>query len=326
MAYWKYPPGKVCMRDPTLEPVALVVSGEGPKTAFFKRILKGQFCVIEASDSLTAVEWLKKTRAALVIIDEKTLSSTWSILVDHIRKGIGNKETPILLITNNLKKNFLIDAMNMGVSDFINEPLQADEILQRILVATQSRPVTKKISLMTRKIKKKPSSPPGKLSLPERFVVTEEAIKEISTVQKQHLSLCLLLVEVDDFEQITGGDRESEEKLIKHIEKYLHSHLRKLDTLFPQGTGRFLMLLPKTSHRAAMVIAETVRKEIRNHKFSNKNATFTLSMSIGLIALDKNSASTKSAYDQFDSLLTKVNKALKNARQSGNKIVSESSC
>ncbi len=304
-------------------PVALVVSGDSYKSAFFKRTLKGLFYVLDAADSFTAVDWLKSIQASLIIIDEKSLATAWPILADHIRKLPGYKETPLLLITNNLKKNFLVDALSMGISDFINEPFEADEIFQRILVATESHPVAMKVSLMTKKFKKAPSAPPRNLSLPQRFVITEEAIKQVANVQKKHQSLCLLLLESDNFQKTVSNIQDAEEKLISHVHQYLKSHLRDLDVLLPQGNGRFLMMLPNTSHRAAMMIAETVRKEILEAKFHFKGREHTLSLSIGLVSLDKHSALAKSAYDQFDSLLGKVDKALLKAKQKGNKIVSE---
>jgi two-component system, cell cycle response regulator len=305
-------------------PIVLVVSADSYKSAFFKRTLKGLFYVIESSNSFTAVDWLKSVQATLIILDEKTLSNTWPIIADHIRNLSGYLKVPLLLITNNLKKNFLIKAMNMGISDFLNEPFDADEVFQRILVATQSTPVTKKITLMTKKFKKTSSTPPATLSSPQRFVITEDAIKEIATVQQKHRSLCLLLLEVDGFQKIAREiDEEGMQKLLSHVKHFFKVHQRRLDIILPQGNGRFLMMLPHTSHRAAMAIAETLHKEVQEKPFQIKSHSFSLSLSIGVATLDKNSALSQSAYDQFDSLLKKVDNALNKAKRKGNQIVSE---
>lgn len=305
-------------------PVVLVVSADSYKSAFFKRTLKGLFYVIDAIDSFTAVDWLKSVQASLIILDEKTLLNTWPIIADHIRNLSGYREVPLLLITNNLKKNFLVKALNMGISDFLNEPFDADEIFQRILVATQSKPVTKKITLMAKKFKKMPSTPPAKLSSPQRFVITEDAIKEIAIVQQKHQSMCLLLLEVDGFQKIAQEiGEEGMHKLLSHIKHVFKVHQRHLDVVLPQGNGRFLMMLPNTSHRAAMTIAETLRKEIQGKPFHIKSYSTPLSLSIGVVTLDKNSALSQSAYDQFGSLLGKVDHALNKAKRKGNQIVSE---
>ncbi len=135
-------------------PIVLIVSADSYKSAFFKRSLKGSFQVIDASDSFTAVDWLGSVQAAVIILDEKTLSDTWPSIVEQIRNLSGYRAAAILLITNNLKKNFLVKAINMGITDFLNEPFDADEVFQRILVATQSKPPTKKVNMMAKKFKK----------------------------------------------------------------------------------------------------------------------------------------------------------------------------
>ncbi len=305
-------------------PIILVVSADSYKSAFFKRTLQGLFYVIDATDSFTAVDWLKGVHASLIILDEKTLSNTWPIIADHIRTLSGYREVPLLLITNNLKKNFLVKALNMGITDFLNEPFDADEVFQRILVATQSKPVTKKITLMAKKFKKTPSISPAKLSSPQRFVITEDAIKEIATVQRKHQSMCLLLLEMDGFQKIAQEVGEGgAQKLLSHIQHLFKTHQRRLDVILPQGNGRFLWMLPNTSHRAAMTIAETLRKEIQEKPFPIKSHSIPLSLSIGVVTLDKNSVLSQSAYDQFGSLLGKVDRALNKAKQKGNQIISE---
>ncbi len=302
--------------QPNSLPVALVVSADRYKSAFFKRSLKGLFHVIDASDNFAAVDWLKSVQASIIILDEKTLSNTWPLISEHIRALAGYRDVPIFLITNNLKKNFLVKAMNLGISDFLNEPFDSDEIFQRILAASHSKPATKKIRLMTKKFKKTPSAPPSKLSAPQRFVITESAIKKITSMQEKYQPMCLVLLEVDEFKNIAkeiGSDGEG--KLLSHLQAVLKSHQRNLDKILPQGSGRFLMILPHTSHPAAVTIAETLRKAIHEKPFSFKSHHFSLFLSVGVVTLDKNSQLSKNAYEQFGTMLKKVDKALQAKRK-----------
>ncbi len=302
--------------QPDSFPIALVVSADRYKSAFFKRSLKGLFHVIDASDNFAAVDWLKSVQASIIILDEKTLPNTWPLLSEHIRALAGYRDVPVFLITNNLKKNFLVKAMNSGINDFLNEPFDPDEILQRILAASQSKPATKKIGLMAKKFKNTRSATLSKLSAPQRFVITESAIKKITSMQEKYQRICLVLLEVDEFQNIAkeiGSD--GEEKLLSHLNAVLKSHQRNLDKILPQGSGRFLMLLPHTSHRAAMTIAETLRKAIHEKPFSFKSHHFSLFVSIGIVTLDKNSKLSQNGYEQFDTMLKKVDKALQAKRK-----------
>lgn len=287
-------------------PIALIVSNDSYKHSYFKRILKELFHVVLAKDSFSSVDYLKSMLPSFIIIDEKSLPDTWMILAKHIRQLGEFREIPLLLITNNLKKKFLLKALNAGINDFLNEPFDSEEIYQRILVATQSTPMTKKMLMMTKKFKKIPRTEARKLTLPQRFVITEKAIKEIAKVQQKHHSLSLLLIELE---------HPQHEAQSLDLQRLLEAHRRSLDVLLPQGGGRFLFMLPKTSQRAAIVIAETLSQEAQAQ-------APLLGLSIGVAFFDETS-SLKSAYDQFDTLLTKVNKALTKAKHKANKIASE---
>ncbi len=151
-------------KKPESLPIVLIVSTDSYKSAFFKRSLKGMFQVIDTSDSFSAVDWLGSVQAAVIILDEKSFADTWPTIVEQIRSLTGYRDVPILFITNNLKKNFLVKAMNIGITDFINEPFDTDEVFQRILVATQAKPATKKVSMMAKKFKKAATASLPKLS------------------------------------------------------------------------------------------------------------------------------------------------------------------
>ena len=310
--------------NPATEPVALIVTDDPYKSAFFKRTLRALYYIIETADSFTAIDWLKSLQASLIIIDEKALASTWMILAEHIRKLSGYRTTPILLVTNNLKKSFLVQALHAGVNDFLSEPFDQDEVFKRIVTTTESQPVTKKVTLMSKRFKKTPSGQLPKLSLPQRFVMNEDAIREIAKLQQEHPSLCLLLLEVDDIQKFQKEyGSEAAEAIVQAVEVLLKSQQRKLDVLIPQGGGRFLMLLPNTSHRATMAIAEMLRKEAKLNPAQHKGNAFAYSLSIGFVSLDKKTTLSENVYEEFNSLLGKVDKALTKAKKTNNHIQSE---
>lgn len=76
-----------------------------------------------------------------------------------------------------------------------------------------------------------------------------------------------------------------------------------------------MLLLPRTSNRAAEMIAETIRMEVLRTSYS-----IPLSVSIGLISLDKSVPG--SADELFDRLLEGVKRAAGEAKKTGNRIVS----
>ena len=75
-------------------------------------------------------------------------------------------------------------------------------------------------------------------------------------------------------------------------------------------------MLPRTSNRAAEIIAENIRTEVLETSFS-----IPLSVSIGLISLEKGAPG--SLDEVFERLLEGVKLATIEAKKTGNKIVSK---
>lgn len=304
-------------------PIALIVVANRLKSSQLKKALRDYFNIFEIQESFGAVDWLKHFQASVIILDEEALSKTWPMFVEHIRKLPDYAEVPILLISNNLKKTFLAQALTYGITDFLLEPLEVGEIYQRILVNMKTVPITKRVSLLTKKIARSPLQQIG-FTYPRPFFVTEEVIKRISQSRTHQLPLALIMIELDGFatldEQLSS---EEKEELYNTLNAIIQMHLRKNDFLLPQNNARFLLIFPLTSERAAVSIAEMIRKEVESTSFVLKNHTPSITLSMGLIAFDKDSSLKRNIYDQFEMLLEKVDRALTEAKDQGNKIVTK---
>ena len=289
-------------------PVALIVSDDRAKLTILKKTLKDAFQVMERSDKKAALELLKTVQVDLVILDASAQRGHIMETAEALRAAVF-LDTPILLITSNIRKSFAQLALGSGITDFINEPLDKDEILQRITVALKNQDRSKKISqIAQRKTPRMKSSAP----LSTHEFLNDQAIKEIVKARKNSTIISLLMIELDDFNELPPSKSP---KAHSHLEKVLQDSLRKNDLLIPQGPGKFILMLPRTSKRAAEIIAETIRTDVLN-----ADSNTPLSVSIGLMSLDQ---STPGSADKvFDRLLNNVTRAANEAKKTGNKIVS----
>jgi len=312
------------MNANTSLPIILFIGTDIAKVTFLKKALKGTYYVMDAKDSATAMDWLKTTPVETIVLDFKTLDEPLFNLCQHIRKSPGMSTIPILLITNKIQKAFTVDALNAGVSDFIHEPLIADEIHERVAVGLKSKIVSKKMSLMTSKINNSPLIPKNTQLFLHRMLLNDKTLKEISEAKKIASPLSLFMIELDNHAMLvkTWGELATEE-IIDALEQLLTQKLRQFDTLMPQGGGRFLLMLPKTSQSAATVMAEDIRKEICRTTIKTKKKDFLITVSIGVVSFDKKLSDAAQAYEQFDQSLERVKKSLEKAQKKGNKIVSD---
>jgi len=300
-------------------PVVLILSRFSSKMLFFKKHLQEMFHIIEKENIEDALESLKNTAIDIILLDEKSCETSIFTFCPQIRRLKGYETTPILLITGNLKQTFIFKALNAGVSDFLHEPLDEEELFQRIAVSMKVQERQKKLGTLIERVAKQSSLAKEEKKLSERLLLNEEALKEIARAKKNAMPLSLVMLEIDGTPQIAKewGDLVFEELLIA-VNAFLKQQLRKHDSLFPQGGGKYLILFPKTSSSAAKAIADTIRKEIKERVFATKKTPLRITASIGLISYAEPAFEQENIYSYFDSLLLKVNKALSKAKKKGN--------
>ena len=266
--------------DPKLAVLA-VVSDSTPTATFFKRKFKEQFHVMHFRDSAELFDTMTYTKMSLFVIDEKIAEIDQVFaMCTKIREHKSYEKTPILLITNNLKKDFLRQAMHAGVNEFLNSPLDEEEVHSRVAKITETKVLESKISSLTSLIAKPTGTPTKKIQVKRLF--TESAIRTVdeALTEKTALSLLLLLPSIQG----------------ESVKKFLEAHLRPKDQMFPLDAEQFVLLLPKTSPRAAQMIAETLISEAKKG-----DPSFSIYASLVFF---KPAEAKKTAYEEMESLIS----------------------
>ncbi|MDF0555785.1 EAL domain-containing protein [Kamptonema sp. UHCC 0994] len=114
----------------------------------------------------------------------------------------------------------------------------------------------------------------------------EEAVASSKILNKQHV-LCYL--DLDKFKIIndTCGHAAGDE-LLRQVTALLKSKVQGTDILARLGGDEFGLLLYKSSINRAVEVADSLRNQIQNFRFAWEGKTFTISVSIGLVAIGSN--------------------------------------
>jgi diguanylate cyclase (GGDEF)-like protein len=86
--------------------------------------------------------------------------------------------------------------------------------------------------------------------------------------------------------------------------------IREYDYAFRMGGDEFLVLLPETSEKQALFLAERIRKRVANKKFIEKDHTFTITSSFGLSEYNKIERG-------IEPIVKRADKALYHVKESG---------
>lgn len=102
--------------------------------------------------------------------------------------------------------------------------------------------------------------------------------------QRNGLAYSILVLDLDHFKQIndTYGHLAGD-LIIKNTAKVLQKSLRKIDFICRYGGEEFLIILPLTSDKDALVVAQKIQTKINNSSILWQKNTVSVSLSIGYV-------------------------------------------
>ena len=147
--------------------------------------------------------------------------------------------------------------------------------------------------------------------IPNRRATQVFLEKELSRAQRNQSEFTVFLIDIDDFKQVNDrwGHAVGDDVLSKTAGIF-HSMIRKQDLVGRWGGEEFLIIVPGPCDSHAL--GERIRREIANANFSHGNASFGITVSIGV-------ACAKST-DEIDQILRNADQALYQSKQTKNRV------
>jgi diguanylate cyclase (GGDEF)-like protein len=131
----------------------------------------------------------------------------------------------------------------------------------------------------------------------------------ISRADESHESICLFILDIDNYKQIGGTyGYEASKRVLKEIAALVKARLRPMDAASRYGFDEMIVLRENASLEAGIAFAEEIRRAIEETEFTQQGIHTTVS--IGAAAFPKNANSEKE-------LLIAVKEALYDAQRNG---------
>lgn len=151
-----------------------------------------------------------------------------------------------------------------------------------------------------------------KTRLYNHFFFIHRLTEELYKIRRYDYEFGLLMIDIDHFKNINdvyghlSGDR-----ILVEIADILRACTRSVDVACRYGGEEFAILLTQCTKASALTVAERIRKAVSSKKFTLKNDTVTINVSIGV------SLSSKSGDLTAERFIEKADLALYNAKNNG---------
>ena len=291
----------------------LLVEGFAPAAQRITGILAAdQDTVDVAVNSAEAMQKSAKGNYDLVITGLQLGQEDGLRLCSNLRSADGTRQVPILLIVDEFEMPRLVKGLDIGVSDYLMKPIDANELLARVRIQVRRRRYQDRLRTNYER----------SLSMALTDVLTgvynrryalrhmEGLMKRVADTGK---SLSVLVCDLDRFKSVndTYGHAAGDEVLKQFAQRATQS-MRNIDMVARFGGEEFVILLPDTDGDNALKAAERLCKKVGATPMDVADAPdgkLTVTVSIGV-------ASTQMAMPG-EELIKLADAALYRAKQGG---------
>ncbi|MBI3211336.1 MAG: diguanylate cyclase [Simkania negevensis] len=286
---------------------------------FFQKVLQSfpDWLLIVKESEEEALSVLRQIPIDAVVVEEEMENVHLKLFCEKVRSLKDHESIPLLIIIHSLKRSHIRSLISAGATACLQEPLEEEEVKSHLKEAFEKELVKGKIKTISTLVPKTPFSSSLKRSW---AVVDDRATKMLKTAEEANNSLAFMMLGIDQYEEVKQKrGKTGEEEVERLTQEFLKNLIRGQDLLLTQKEGKFLILLPKTSPKAAHLIAESFLDSIKNTTLPIRGISSHLTLSIGIVNLEQ--VKDKSLPSNFNELLKWVLEAFNQARKKGDHII-----
>jgi diguanylate cyclase (GGDEF)-like protein len=141
-----------------------------------------------------------------------------------------------------------------------------------------------------------------------RRVLRQRVDQEIERAVRSGRPLTLLMIDVDHFKEVNDSfGHVVGDQVLATVGQVLVANVRTFDVASRLGGDEFALLLPETSARAAVLVAERIVRDLAG------GAEFPVTLSIGVSSLDRSMPTSEHLFDEADLALYQVKRSGRDA-------------
>ncbi|HEX6118844.1 MAG TPA: PleD family two-component system response regulator [Dongiaceae bacterium] len=291
----------------------LLVEGFAPAAQRISTILAADKDVVEvAAGSADAMLRSAKGNYDLVITGLQIGQEDGLRLCSNLRSADETRQVPILLIVDEFEMPRLVKGLDLGVSDYLMKPIDANELLARVRIQVRRRRYQDRLRTNYER----------SLSMALTDVLTgvynrRYALRHMEGLMKRVADtgkpLSVLVCDLDRFKSVNDTfGHAAGDAVLKQFAQRATQSMRNIDMVARFGGEEFVILLPDTEGDNALKAAERLCKKIAGAPMEVADAPdgkLTVTVSIGV-------ASTTMAIPGED-LIKLADAALYRAKQGG---------
>jgi two-component system cell cycle response regulator len=294
----------------------LVVDDRDRSSRRIREALSSRFEVEITADPADAIALMAGRDFDLLIVSLSLRAGDGLRLCSQIKAQDRGRQMPMLLITDADETPRLMQALEIGVNDYIIRPIDSNELRARVRTQLRRKLYAERLRGMVSTAMEQAITDPLTGLYNRRYL--EVHLKSlVARAVADAKPICVLLFDIDHFKGINDTyGHDAGDDVLRDFSERLRRGVRGIDLVARYGGEEFVLIMPETDASFAATVAERLRSDVEKVLFTTRSgASFPVTVSIGL-------AEWRGAADTSEALIKRADQALYAAKRAGrNRVV-----
>lgn len=265
----------------------------------------------EAEDGLDGFKKLRASRVDLILCDLEMPRIDGFKFLSMLKSRPDLQDIPVLILTGMNDRDRKLRGLEQGASDYIIKPFDPQELVARVRIHLKIKNLQDDLK-RSNGLLQELSNTDHLTGLFNRRYMMEALWKELQRCIRKGGNLSFILLDIDHFKLVndTYGHLQGD-IVLKKVALLLQKELRSYDFAARYGGEEFVAILPDSTLKESVFVAERIRMAIQGTAFSDELAELKLTASFGVASFPIEGVST------VDGFIKLADEALYRAKNSG---------
>lgn len=293
------------------KPKLLIVDDQVLIIRVLHELFKDSCDIYMAHNGLDAIEKCTSIEPDLILLDVVMPKMDGYEVCKILKANEQTAKIPIIFITGSFEEADELKGFELGAVDFIRKPINAVITRARVnnhLALKKQTDLLRSIALID-----------GLTGIANRRRFEAAIHTEWLQSVRDKSAISLLMIDIDEFKKYNDhyGHLAGDDCLKKVAQAINEATGRPYDLTARYGGEEFVVILPKTNHEGAQLVAKQIMKAVRDLNIPHeKSAHPIVTISIGVTTM------TPEQTSNFETLITTADQALYKAKSTGRNTLS----
>lgn len=265
----------------------------------------------EAEDGLEGFKKLLSSPVDIILCDLEMPRIDGFKFLSMLKARPDLQDVPVIILTGMNDRERKIKGLEQGASDYITKPFDPEELVARVKVHLKIKKLQDELK-RSNDLLLEISNTDHLTGLFNRRYMMDALEKEVQRSTRKGGNLSLILLDIDHFKVVNDSFGHLQgDVVLQKVAQQLQKELRSYDCAARYGGEEFVAILPDSTLKESVFVADRIRLAIQGTRFNGPLARLGITVSLGVSWFSPEQAPT------VDGFIKQADDALYRAKSNG---------